>query len=207
MYGQRKPIAQRTPLFPAKRRRPESNSQVSPPPATTVLDLTSVTSTPAETDAETATETDLDSETALDGIKRPRGRGLNSDPLPGLKSTKSHRPKAVSNHDLHNKYFRRDAILLRNLDIFRCIVTTEFTLFYLPSYQSDGFHVGIDSVLHAHGVLSAPTFLRCGTYTSLRTCACLVYLPLFRTWFVVASAGRAQIPGSTLYEALLLPSQ
>jgi len=77
------------------------------------LNIRSVAPTPAETEGETATEPELltDSETVFDSPK--------TGSLAGPKFTKGRRLKPMSHHDLRNKYFRRDTILLRNLDIFR----------------------------------------------------------------------------------------
>lgn len=36
----------------------------------------------------------------------------------------SQRRKVLSQHDLLNKYFRRDAVVLRNVDLFRCVASS-----------------------------------------------------------------------------------
>ena len=36
----------------------------------------------------------------------------------------SQRRKVLSQHDLFNKYFRRDAVVLRNVDLFRCVASS-----------------------------------------------------------------------------------
>jgi phosphatidylethanolamine N-methyltransferase len=98
-YGQRKLLAQRTPLA-----RPAS--VVSP-----------TSETPSETDGETAPESDaLDTETETEdtpaiGLQRPAG------PRPKRPSAK--RAPLASQHDMLAYYFRKDTIGLRNFDIFR----------------------------------------------------------------------------------------
>lgn len=126
-YGQRKPIAQRTPLqVPASRLKANSSSGADSPQY-----ITDISSTPTATDGETATDSDaLDTETETESDSRtssvemitpktgsftPPKRTLSGADREGKRS----KVRAVSQHDLLNKYFRRDTLLLHNIDLFR----------------------------------------------------------------------------------------
>ncbi|KAF8192821.1 phosphatidylethanolamine N-methyltransferase [Mycena galopus ATCC 62051] len=148
MYGQRKAIAKRTPV----RRRASPVSSSSATPSTTSgfelppLDLDGYisSSTPPATEGDTATETDLDTETELDlatttavsgGRKRVMRAGHEQKPS-NASSTFSTSPpkkkKPVSQHDLVTKYFRRDTVILKNVDLFRA---NDFTLVLVLTYS------------------------------------------------------------------------
>ena len=96
--------------------------------------------TPALTECETDLDTELDDESfrenALRGLSRHR-KTLSADsatsssgditPLQTLGSNKIFsrpRTKSVSQHDLLNKYFKRDAVVLRNVDLLRYVLGT-----------------------------------------------------------------------------------
>ena len=38
------------------------------------------------------------------------------------KEARKHKARSISQHDLVNKYFRRDAVLLYNIDLFRYVL-------------------------------------------------------------------------------------
>lgn len=38
------------------------------------------------------------------------------------KEARKHKTRSISQHDLVNKYFRRDAVLLYNIDLFRYVL-------------------------------------------------------------------------------------
>lgn len=147
MYGQRKAIAKRTPLFPANSRSKvvlqessgASSSTVTPGTTTPLVeaDLADILSTPAATEGETATETELETETEIEEenhggeVTAGRKQSKHQPQLSTASSVSAHsgisndstapryRRKAISQHDLLNKYFRRDAVVLRNIDLLR----------------------------------------------------------------------------------------
>lgn len=113
MYGKRQPIAVRKPL--ASTRKQDVATL-----ATSRQAPTDVLSTPSATEAETASETDIETEVET--------------PIPTRKPSKNHhtprmrneslkrtavQQQPVSMHDLHHKYFRRDAVGLHNIDLLR----------------------------------------------------------------------------------------
>ena len=141
LYGQRKAIAKRTPIV-AKHRVSGSDPQLSDGPVPQA-ELDRVT--PAVNDGETASETDLEMEMDDEVSPFPDARPIrkirrhepkssidsvtssNGDATPPettrqrSTSTSSHsqRTRAISQHDLLNKYFKRDAVVLRNVDLLR----------------------------------------------------------------------------------------
>ncbi|GLB44428.1 putative catalyzes the first step of the methylation pathway of phosphatidylcholine biosynthesis, the SAM-dependent methylation of phosphatidylethanolamine (PE) to phosphatidylmonomethylethanolamine (PMME) [Lyophyllum shimeji] len=163
MYGQRKAIAKRTPLVP--RTRPNaaassSNGAASTSTAPVVeADPAEILSTPAATEGETATETtELETETEIEeettNASSPTKKPLTHRPNLSVASVASssgggvagdsappprYRKKPVSQHDLLNKYFRQDTIVLRNLDLLRAndamlvlIITYCLAMAFLP---------------------------------------------------------------------------
>ncbi|KAL4071616.1 phospholipid methyltransferase-domain-containing protein [Scleroderma yunnanense] len=123
MYGKRKPIAVRKPLFPlstSKARQQKSETDTSHEDS-----AHESSTTPAATEGETASESELETETETDSIATPKGNSRHTLDGPfvhtskrGLSKTSSSRLQ-VSEHDLYNKYFRRDAVILHNIDLFR----------------------------------------------------------------------------------------
>ncbi|KAJ7607468.1 phosphatidylethanolamine N-methyltransferase [Roridomyces roridus] len=142
MYGQRKAIAKRTPVRP--RKSPASSSSSVP--------VTDGYTTPSATEGDTATETDLETETETEfeseTLQAPAGR-RRATPIEQTASNSSSasevKPKkqVVSQHDLFTQYFRRDTVILRNVDIFRAndatlllIITYSVVLALLPQRLS-----------------------------------------------------------------------
>ncbi|KAH9476865.1 phosphatidylethanolamine N-methyltransferase [Psilocybe cubensis] len=159
LYGKRKAIAKRTPLFPSDHSKITEGSSIAPSTnGTPVAQSSSYLSTPAITEAETATETDLETETEMDDEMLPLAAAkaqnfpnkpkapklsrhmpnysidstisssngdsesisLNMASSPrSINTVASQRRKVLSQHDLLNKYFRRDAVVLRNVDLLR----------------------------------------------------------------------------------------
>jgi phosphatidylethanolamine N-methyltransferase len=80
-------------------------------------DSCDILSTPTATEGETATEIELEEiEVEEDHEKILR----TSPPLPGLPLTGGlDRARGVSRHDLFNRYFRRDTVVLVGIDVFR----------------------------------------------------------------------------------------
>lgn len=117
-YGQRKPIAQRTPL----RRTPASDSSSRSQSVSSLADLT----TPSATEGETATETEelqTETETEFEGTAKQeqmmKKAEMSAALTPATAVTRRHRSAFVTQHDLMNTYFRQDTIILRNIDLFR----------------------------------------------------------------------------------------
>ncbi|EIW76565.1 hypothetical protein CONPUDRAFT_139346 [Coniophora puteana RWD-64-598 SS2] len=125
MYGQRKPIAVRRAVTARKSRSP----QAATPPLATLSEDEAIDqlSTPPATEGETATESDLETEAETE----TEGEGEGT---PKLKATKRLSPQltgrlspissvsvehAVTQHDLLTKYFRRDTVILQNIDLLR----------------------------------------------------------------------------------------
>ncbi len=130
-YGQRKPLAARSPIQPRLSRiASEDSLQSSHIRKASSSSFSSIdeTPTPAVTEGETATESEeliTDIETETETVSTPRGikkfKALSSksskDSFSRPGSPKSR--QAVSQHDLFHRYFREDALLLHNLDVFR----------------------------------------------------------------------------------------
>jgi len=114
MYGQRKPIAQRTPLnIPPPTARTFSPTYSRPRPLVSPLYLYSPTPTATEGET-TETETELDTEIDESYLpsKLPRGD------LATVMETRS-RSHSLTQHDLMNFFFHKDVIILRNIDLLR----------------------------------------------------------------------------------------
>ena len=163
MYGKRKAIAKRTPLFSSDSTNTANGPVESSAIPSTVNNLPLrpdfYTSTPAITEGDTATDTELETETEIEEIiphisnmklaKMPRHQPNLSiestmtnghvdetsigSKIPSVwpRNTKVGTPqkrKVVSQHDLLNKYFRRDTVVLRNIDLLRweCCFPTDF---------------------------------------------------------------------------------
>lgn len=143
MYGQPKVIAKRTPLIPKSRSTSAHPSGSNTPTGCStsipdsIMPEADILSTPTATEGETATETDLDTETETE-IEEERQvritRKVITRKVSKHQSTLStssvssngtdsniftKRSNRVSHHDLLNKYFRRDAVVLRNIDFLR----------------------------------------------------------------------------------------
>ncbi|KAJ7574037.1 phospholipid methyltransferase-domain-containing protein [Mycena floridula] len=152
MYGQRKRIAKRTPIVPLRTRAQDQDTA----PATTELESTpdaeleSVDdSTPAATEGDTATDTDLETETEMDfelgeALKQPETFKSKHKSKPSSSSSVSFnnapRQKPLSQHDLLNKYFRRDTLIIKNFDILRAndamlllVVSYSLVFSFLPT--------------------------------------------------------------------------
>ncbi|KAH0580012.1 phosphatidylethanolamine N-methyltransferase [Termitomyces sp. 'cryptogamus'] len=144
MYGQPKVIAKRTPLVPMYRSKiksasalPSSTNTISGPSTVIEADPADILATPAITEGETATDTtEPETEAETDEMMAPingrveNKRILKHKPKPSISSVSSansERPrptprygkKAASQHDLLNKYFRHDTLVLKNIDLLR----------------------------------------------------------------------------------------
>ncbi|KAJ7161076.1 phosphatidylethanolamine N-methyltransferase [Mycena filopes] len=156
MYGQRKAIAKRIPMRP--RTSPAASTSVTP---STSLD-SYASSTPSATEGDSATDTDLETETETElvdgevpGATLPPGRrrlghkqNLSTASSTYLSETPSppKKKKLISQHDLFTKYFRRDTVVLKNVDVFRAndatllLIITYSLLFSLLPAQLDSPH-------------------------------------------------------------------
>lgn len=134
MYGQRKAISKRIPLRP--RTKPTTTPFEVPP-----LELDEyTTSTPSVTEGETATETDLETETETEleneatapanRMRPTHQQPSNASSIPELNAPR--KKKAMSQHDLLTKYFRRDTVVLKNLDLLRA---NDATLVLVVAYS------------------------------------------------------------------------
>ncbi|KAG1732651.1 phospholipid methyltransferase-domain-containing protein [Suillus paluster] len=113
MYGKRKPIALRKPLFVSEGKKTRAQKVNDPfPLPSSVEDNADQLSTPTATEGESATDTEL--ETECEGEITPKDKkrepGIRNPII--LEST-------ISQHDLHHKYFRRDVVVLHNIDLLR----------------------------------------------------------------------------------------
>lgn len=144
-YGQPKAIAKRTPIVTKK--SSDRSEAVNPEPSTsTAPTSSSYPPTPAITEGDTATDTELETEVEDDvsplvpgpsrtgKAKLTNGNVKRHQQTFSMDSTISsngalvgaggpQKRKAVSHHDLLNKYFRRDAVVLRNLDLLRYVLS------------------------------------------------------------------------------------
>jgi phosphatidylethanolamine N-methyltransferase len=87
-------------------------------------------STPSATEGSTASESEGETETELELRHSHTNTNGSAVPIPKLNLPPAATPplqmerqrssSPLSHHDLRNKYFRRDTILLFHLDIFRC---------------------------------------------------------------------------------------
>ncbi|KAH8822688.1 phosphatidylethanolamine N-methyltransferase [Flagelloscypha sp. PMI_526] len=110
-YGQRKPIAKRSPV-------PQRSSSVSSPVVTPTASTAALASfpdsdasTPSITEGDTGTESEFDTETEMDGPTTTR--------IPNTTNNLNEKKKLMSQHDLMTRYFRRDLLIWKNFDILR----------------------------------------------------------------------------------------
>ncbi|KAG5645124.1 phosphatidylethanolamine N-methyltransferase [Asterophora parasitica] len=149
LYGQRKAIAKRTPIFPTTRAKSTANavasSSTAPPPE---ADPADILSTPAATEGETATETELETETEMEFSTISDRKKSNHQSQPSVSSNGTsaeprYKRKPASQHDLLNKYFRRDTVVIRNLDLHRAndlmlvlILFYSLTMAFMPALSA-----------------------------------------------------------------------
>ncbi|KAI5475724.1 phosphatidylethanolamine N-methyltransferase [Pseudohyphozyma bogoriensis] len=148
-YGERKPLAARTPLVPRPRALSTANSIPAPPGAGArdEEDRESVASTPDLTEgARTETEAEIDTD---DEITPLRSTTLGSGPSPVS-------PEVVTRHDLDNRYFGKDLLAFANFDPFRSsdlsflLVTAYSLALLLPSSLSSTTYT---TLLFIHALL------------------------------------------------------
>ncbi|KAI0742935.1 phosphatidylethanolamine N-methyltransferase [Daedaleopsis nitida] len=133
-YGQRKPLAHRSPIQPRSSRKASDDSTASQSHsrnASLSSAASTEASTPAATEGETATESDApitetDTETEHEdgapGSHRPKRYSVLPVGSVSLKDTFHKTPprrQIVSHHDLFHRYFRQDTLLLHNIDLLR----------------------------------------------------------------------------------------
>ena len=111
MYGQRKPIAQRTPLIiPQPTTRTTYLTYSRPRSLDSPLYVDSPTPTVTEGET-TETETELDTELDESYMLPPSDHARIAEARP--------RSHSLTQHDLLNFFFRKDVIILRNIDLLR----------------------------------------------------------------------------------------
>jgi hypothetical protein len=118
-YGQRKLLAQRVPILQP---RPQANGSAKVIPQVPsplrgqgqMLSRARAFSDPPSTPSTPGGSTPFDSETDTDNEQELQHTCVNE----GTTVSK------LSHHDLRNRYFRRDTIVLHHLDIFRCVYLT-----------------------------------------------------------------------------------
>ncbi|KAG8958888.1 phosphatidylethanolamine N-methyltransferase [Tulasnella sp. 419] len=195
MYGQRKPIALRTPLFSNRNRALSQSSTTSSAVASTgvsaessqsissILEIATAESskarpqtrnrrhhkasfsisssvegsTPAITDAgssldaETEVETELDEDEVLDanGGSSSGGTIDAGGPPSKMKSRTAQRLATITQYDLMNKYFRKDVVGLKNIDLLRA---SDLKLLLAISYTLFNSFIG-GSLTHKQGLV------------------------------------------------------
>jgi hypothetical protein len=107
LYGQRKPLAMRIPLFIPDGKEEQHVRRTSGASSTGV-------STPSFTEGDTATETEV--ETEVEDTLPARETNIHS---PLIKISSKRRARPMTQHDLLNRYFRKDTIGLHNIDLLR----------------------------------------------------------------------------------------
>ncbi|EJD05138.1 phosphatidylethanolamine N-methyltransferase [Fomitiporia mediterranea MF3/22] len=146
-YGQKKLLASRIPPVCES-----SLSRKSTRPSTPVhnrsVSIATDNSTPSVTEGESATETDLETETELDIVELRTPRIGSSTSLPSISTSRSSRSpmtRILSQHDLLNRYFRKDVILLHNFDPLRAsdfmlglVVFYAIVMIFLPPLSAQG---------------------------------------------------------------------
>ncbi|KAI6103019.1 phospholipid methyltransferase-domain-containing protein [Pisolithus sp. B1] len=125
MYGKRKPIAVRKPLLPDEITKPREVKAREVSVSDMYHEDSVCDSTPSVTEGETASESELETETETDDVPTPRSQPKRSRELPAIgvaTVVSSRQPEGrqqVSQHDLYHKYFRRDVVILQNIDLLR----------------------------------------------------------------------------------------
>ncbi|KAI8996321.1 phospholipid methyltransferase-domain-containing protein [Trametes punicea] len=138
-YGQRKPLALRSPLLPKVSRKLKGPLQTHrrAPSASSVASTDAPT--PAATEGETATESEeilteteteheLDRSPSLNPIRQNR---LGLSAVSSRDQSRAMRTQMLSQHDLFHRYFRKDTVFLINVDLLRA---TDFQLVLLMLY-------------------------------------------------------------------------
>ncbi|KIJ41083.1 hypothetical protein M422DRAFT_31958 [Sphaerobolus stellatus SS14] len=125
MYGQRKPIGVRTPFISP----PTSRSTTTPALRTRAVQASiGDLSTPATTEGDSASETELETEVEDNYPPSALISGANT---PASVRPKSPHVSPLNLHDLMNMYFRKDVLVLKNLDLLR---TSDIKLVLLIGY-------------------------------------------------------------------------
>ena len=134
-YGQRKILAQRIPIMPRHKKSGSVDEQVTSPasgtrnrshvPTGSVSSISSFTSdqadqpTPAPTEGDTATETELETERETDHETDFTRRTMLPVEQRSLLPDGNTPATPASQHDLMNSYFRKDTLLISNIDLLR----------------------------------------------------------------------------------------
>ncbi|KAM0745695.1 hypothetical protein T439DRAFT_307542 [Meredithblackwellia eburnea MCA 4105] len=138
-YGQKKPIAARTPLPPTPSTMP--TPLASPPNELADLpheEEEDGLSTPSLTSGATETEDEVEEEGTPTGLGssnlKSRSLSFGSSSAEFEEKRKEH--QVMTRHDLDNKYFRKDLLVFKNFDIFRY---TDFSILLVFFYSTTFF--------------------------------------------------------------------
>ncbi|OSD06666.1 phosphatidylethanolamine N-methyltransferase [Trametes coccinea BRFM310] len=139
-YGQRKPLAQRSPLIPRTSRKSDTALETHARASSVSSIASTEAPTPAATEGETATEseelyTETETEQETDRAPSPKSKkrhsGLGSPAVGSREQSPPKRVQLLSQHDLFHRYFRKDTVFLHNVDLLRA---TDFQLVLVMSY-------------------------------------------------------------------------
>ncbi|KAF5353374.1 hypothetical protein D9756_008040 [Leucocoprinus leucothites] len=147
-YGKRKAIAKRVPLISSVARTNRTS--------TVSHDISAHDTPSATTETETELETETETEDNLNYVRsspqsqlktsstKHRLTPSNASSISSNGDSVGRKRKALSQHDLLNKYFRRDTVVMKNLDLLRAndfmltvIVLYAFAVMLIPSNLSD----------------------------------------------------------------------
>lgn len=125
-YGKPKAIAKRIPVIPSSVR---ANGTLTCPNETPTKDTAAITMVETETELESETEDEDGPNHVKSGEKTrskaipSRHRSTPSNASSGSTNgdSPSRKKQVLSQHDLLNKYFRRDTVVLKNLDLLRSV--------------------------------------------------------------------------------------
>ncbi|KAI0369352.1 phosphatidylethanolamine N-methyltransferase [Pilatotrama ljubarskyi] len=155
-YGQKKPLAQRSPLMPKASRKLEDTTEAHSRQSSVSSAASTEAPTPAATEGETATEseevyTETETEQEVEVTPSRKSKRHSSLGLPSVSSREdvprsaSKRIQLVSQHDLFHRYFRQDTVFLHNIDLLRAsdfqfvlLMTYTLALVFVPSLSSSG---------------------------------------------------------------------
>ena len=118
-------------------------------------------------------------------------------------------PTRLSDHDLRNRYFRRDTIVLSHFDVFRCVffVRDEDSRVILPSpFKSTRFHASPRNGISIINYSPSHAYIH-ERGAALWSRTFLDYLPHALSRSRPTCTEHTQIPCSTLLKALSLPSR
>lgn len=201
-YSERKLIAKRKPISPSKPRPVSSASASSAPTHSRTSTIDSVDlSTPAATDAPTDTDTEADLDATFDEMR--------STPIVHASKKPKQKRQAPSGYDLLNRFFRKDAIGVKNIDLLRYVKTSFHNPMCMssnqpPMSQCIGFQAYSLNILRSRWYIRPSAFPTSYVSLAFQPRTFVAVLPLFWTWTPTSRAERPQVPREAFHEALLL---